>query len=515
MQRTNAPVLVFVLSEASPVLAQRWIDEGKLPFLAQMAQRGGAGILRSSNPLITVQKLVDICTGRRAQQHGVFDSVQRDSRGRFQEVNRETIRCSTVWDIVDRHRRTCGISNLPLTWPPQRLNGYMISGQDSPVADRRIASPPELYQHLTRKFGRYRLKDIFPGGRRKEDYVELFPREIDWQCDVLAELIAARPCDFFMTFISATAMAQHYFWSDMEAAEKDDPYAGMIESVYRRLDAQLARLARLAGPQARTFVISECGAGSLKSGVNINAWLHEHDFLQYRRTDQSTRYRTRALTTAVNSAKRYVPEAVKSMVAGYLPALKARAESYMAVGDVDWSKTTAYSRGKEGAIYVNLAGREPNGIVPADQYRRITASIVEQLDELVDPETGKPAVRKVCNKHEFYPACTHPGAPDLVIEWVNGMYMPTEAYRLSNQVFGPRWRANMTWPTSGSHRLEGIFFAQGPGIDAGYRVSEANALDLLPTWLRMLGIPVPDNLPGRVLEYCCRDHPGRVNPDTS
>ena len=80
-----------------------------------------------------------------------------------------------------------------------------------------------------------------------------------------------------------------------------------------------------------------------------------------------------------------------------------------------------------------------------------------------------------------------------------------EANRQSNQVFGPRWRANMKWPTSGSHRRKGIFFAQGPGIDANYRVNDAQILDLFPTWLRMLEIPVPGDLPGGVLEFCCRD----------
>jgi predicted AlkP superfamily phosphohydrolase/phosphomutase len=515
MPTTNAPILVFVLSEASPVLAQRWIDAGKLPFLARMAQCGCAGALQGNLPFITVQVFADIFTGRRAQHHGVFDFVQRDRRGRFQETDRRTIGCSTLWDIVDRSQRTCGIVNLPLTWPPRPLRGYMISGQDSPVVDRRIASPPELYEQLTRKFGRYRLKDIFPGGRSKEDYLGLFPREIDWQCDVLAELIAARPCDLFMTFFSATAMAQHYFWSDMDAAEKDNPHSSTIESVYRRLDAQLARLARLAGPHARIFVISECGAGPLKYGVDLNAWLHEQGFLKYQHPDSGARFRTRALAAAVSSAKRYLPEAAKSLVAGQFPGLMARAENYLAVAGVDWSKTTAYSRGKEGAIYLNLIGRESDGIVPADQYSRTIAKIAGRLNELRDPETGDTAVNKVYTKDELYPGCTHPGAPDLVIDWMNGRYMPTEVNRRSNQVFGPRWRANMNWPTSGSHRPKGIFFAQGPGIEVGYRVESANTLDLLPTWLRMLDIPVPDRLPGRALDFCCRDHFESLNHTAS
>jgi predicted AlkP superfamily phosphohydrolase/phosphomutase len=505
MARRNAPILVFVLSEASPILAQRWIDAGKLPFLAQMARAGCAGTLENCASLITTQMFADLYTGRGAQQHGIFDCIQRDSHGRFREMNRGMIGCDTLWDVIDQNRRTCGMVNLPLTWPPQSLNGYMISGQDSPSVDRGIASPPDLYDTLIRKFGRYHLKDIFPGGRSKRDYLELFPQEIDWQSDVVAELITRHPCDFFMTFFSATAMAQHYFWSDMEGAQKEDRYSDLIESVYRRLDTQLARLARLAGPEARIFVVSECGAGPLQAGVNINAWLQSQGFLLHLRPDQDGGYRTRALSAAIGTAKRHLPESIKSFLVRQLPGLKAGAESYMLVSDVDWSTTTAYSRGKEGSIFVNLAGREPNGIVTAENYSRVVDRIAAQLSQLIDPGTGKPAVTKVYRREELYPGCTNPGAPDLTVEWVNSMYMPMEANRRSNQVFGPRWRANMKWPTSGSHRRKGIFFAQGPGIDADHRVNDAQILDLFPTWLRMLEIPVPDDLPGGVLEYCCRD----------
>jgi predicted AlkP superfamily phosphohydrolase/phosphomutase len=503
MCRKN-PVLVFVLSEASPVLVQKWLDAGKLPFLDGMAQRGCAGTMESGIPLITSQMFADLYTGRRAQQHGIFDFSQKDCHGYFRETNREMIGCETIWDVIEQNHGTCGIVNLPLTWPPKSMNGYMISGQESPVVDRSIASPPELYDALVRRFGRYHLKDIFPGGRGKQDYLELFPREIDRQSAVLAELITRHPCDFFMAFFGATAMAQHYFWSDMDVADEDDPYGRLIESVYRRIDSQLARLAQLAGPDARIFVISECGAGPLESGVNINAWLKGQGFLHYLRPDSDARYRTRALSSAIGVAKKHLPEGIKSILVRQFPGLKASAESYMAVSDIDWSRTTAYSRGKEGTIFVNLAGREPSGIVSTEHYPAVVDRIVEELGRLMDPGTGRPAVSRAYRRDELYPGCTDPGAPDIVVEWVNGRYMPMEANRQSDQVFGPRWRANMKWPTSGSHRRKGILFAQGPGIDAGYRVTDARIADLFPTWLRMLDIPVQGDLPGRVLEFCCR-----------
>ena len=507
--RSAAPVFVFVVSEMSPVLVERWVAGGKLPFFARMARTGSAGALRAHFPFVTVQAFADIFTGRRAQQHGIFDYLQRGEDGRFREATRDGIRCDALWDLLERAGRSCGLVNLPLNWPPRELRGYMIAGQDSPVADRTIAAPPALYDALTRKLGRYRLKDIFPGGRHKHDYLALFPEELAWQEALLAELVSEHRCDFFMTFLSAAAMAQHYFWTDMEQAAPGDPYAGLIEAVYRGIDAQLGRLAERAGAGARIFVISECGAGPLKYGVDLNAWLQQNGFLHYRTSAAQTRWRAELVETLLKTAKRHLPERLKSLAARRLPALKAQSESYLAVSEIDWSATCAYSRGKEGAIFVNLAGREPHGsVAPGQPYEDVVARLTQELCRLVDPDTGEAAVVGVHRREELYPGCRHPGAPDLLVEWVDAKYMPTETQRRSaGPVFGPRWRANMRWPTSGSHRDDGIFFAQGPGIEAGHRVADATTLDLLPTWLRMLDVPLPADLPGQVLEYCCGEAP--------
>jgi arylsulfatase A-like enzyme len=90
-------------------------------------------------------------------------------------------------------------------------------------------------------------------------------------------------------------------------------------------------------------------------------------------------------------------------------------------------------------------------------------------------------------------------APDLVVDWKDGAYMTTERAGSGNAVFGERWRKGMSWPTTGSHRHDGTFIAAGPGIALGKRIGPASHFDLLPTWLSILGQPVPAGLKGRVL----------------
>lgn len=80
------------------------------------------------------------------------------------------------------------------------------------------------------------------------------------------------------------------------------------------------------------------------------------------------------------------------------------------------------------------------------------------------------------------------------------MYMPAEQQQERDRVFVTRYREGMSWPTSGSHRLEGVLLASGPRIRPDTKISGATVFDLLPTWLRLLDQPIPEGLEGRVIE---------------
>jgi predicted AlkP superfamily phosphohydrolase/phosphomutase len=218
-----------------------------------------------------------ILTGRNPGQHGVFDFWQRGPDGRFRVVNGAMLRAQPIWQLLSQHGLRCGIVNVPITYPPQPLNGFVISGEEAPGAHRSIAWPAGVYDEVVAAFGRYRLKDIFPGGRRKEDYLTLIDEDVRKQTEVVEYLLRRKPWNFFMVFFSATAISQHYFWSDMEAADPNNPFRTVIPSAYRSIDNALGRLIDTAGPDTTVFIISDCGAGPLQSGVHWSGkgYLHE------------------------------------------------------------------------------------------------------------------------------------------------------------------------------------------------------------------------------------------------
>jgi predicted AlkP superfamily phosphohydrolase/phosphomutase len=316
-------------------------------------------------------------------------------------------------------------------------------------------------------------------------------------------VLAEKEWDFAMLFYSASAIAQHYFWADMESQVATNPYSQVIRTAYEALDTAVGRLVSAAGPQTCVFVISDCGAGPLISGVQVNTFLRKEGFLSYKQsasTAASRRLVSRLRTSVQGSLQKWLPKSWYYTVNHRLPGLKVWVQSYLADSDIDWSKTQAFCRGKEGDLFINLKGRDPYGIVePGQQYESVRSAIIARLEALTDPATGCKAVDRVHRAEELYRGPMLDWAPDLIIAWRDNAYMPTEHDRDKDSIFVTRWREYMNWPTSGGHRLEGVLVACGPGICRGATVTGAGIIDLVPTWLHCLRQDVPGDLEGRVI----------------
>jgi predicted AlkP superfamily phosphohydrolase/phosphomutase len=493
-------VLVIVLAEATLDLVEPWARAGRLPAFARLMAEGTSGPLRSALPLVTPQMIGTLVTGKDAGRHGLFDFWQRGADGRFREVHAGNLQEPPLWRLLERRGLRSGVVNVPITYPPEPIAGFMIAGQDAPAADRSIATPPELFDQLVGRFGPYQVKDIFPGGRRKQDYLALIEDNVRWQTDVLAHLVARPDWDFLLAFYSATAMAQHYFWADMEDEDASNPYRDVIERTYVALDEAIARLMHAAGPDVQVFVMSECGAGRLQSGVQLNTLLEKEGFLVRKRGASKHLASGRQVGALRRAVKRYMPARLRGWASRRLPGLLGALEARESLGSVDWARSRAYARGKEGAIFVNLQGREPHGIVAAgDEYHRVRAGLKERLAALIDPATGLRAVERVFYPEELYAGPMLQHAPDLVIAWHDTAYIPTEEETVPDAVFVPRRRAGMSWPTTGSHRRDGMLLCAGPGIGRGARIEGARLVDLAPTWFACLGQQPEPDFSGRVL----------------
>ena len=483
-------LVVLAFSEASPQLIDKYCAAGVMPYLSDLRKTAALAHTRYHVPfLLTPQMWATILTGRGAGSHGIFDYWQRNCNGVFIETHGGDIRGPCVWDVLEAHGVASGVVNVPLTYPPPRTSAFAISGQDAPGPHVSMTWPPELYKELEYAFGPYHHKDIFPGPYDKSNYGAVIHAETMRQIEVFAYLLARSDWHFMILYASATAFAQHYFWDDIDKLSAPD----VVKCTFADVDAMIRRTHSDLRSGDALIIMSECGAGPLVKGVRLNSWLEQEGLLARRRANPGLR--ARLLRSARTAAPQYIPRRLLH-VANRSP-LKRWMQELIVTNSIDWRRTLAFHRGKgEGNIYINLVGRDPNGIVARADYESLREKIISSLLTLIDPSTGRPAARGVHRREELFNGEIET-APDLIVEWEDFQYMPAESLDTNASVFGPRIREYMSWPTTGSHRPEGFFLAASDEIGLCTLDAPVDLLDLAPTWLDFLGVPKPDFMEGK------------------
>jgi predicted AlkP superfamily phosphohydrolase/phosphomutase len=180
---------------------------------------------------------------------------------------------------------------------------------------------------------------------------------------------------------------------------------------------------------------------------------------------------------------------------------------------IDWSNTAAYSFGYYGQIYINLRGREPEGIVPPEAYEALRDEIARRMMAIIDPEDGRPVVDRVYRKEELYHGRFLDEAPDLLAIMRGLTYITRMGYEFAGER-GVLFREPYTDETGG-HRLEGILLAAGPDIRPG-ALPERPIVDLTPTLLQLQGCVIPEYMEPPIAEMLTdafrAEHPPAVVP---
>jgi predicted AlkP superfamily phosphohydrolase/phosphomutase len=260
-----------------------------------------------------------------------------------------------------------------------------------------------------------------------------------------------------------------------------------------------------AAPGATVFVTSDHGFGSETKMVHLNNWLEREGTLRFKggvagRIKKAT---FRLGLTADNIINLLAKLRLERLFTGVSRTTKAGIFSrfFLSYGDIDWSRTQAYARGQIGQIFLNVRGREPHGIVePGAEYERVRAGIIERLMQLRDPDTNELIVERCHVRESLYEGAHADSAPDIVIDWKNMEYWAFDVISGGRKVIGPNLKTR-----SGGHRMNGIFLAHGPAIASGAEARDANIVDVAPTLLQALGLPVPEHMDGRVLTEIFRE----------
>jgi len=515
-------VMVIGLDGATFDLIDPWVKEGRLPNLARCLDKGTRTRLRSTPLSNSAQAWSSFITGKNPGKHGIYDFFEpkRDDYGiRF--INASFRKGNTLWRILSEAGKSVGVINVPITYPAEEVNGFFIPGLDAPGVDKdNFSYPSGIVQTLQENAGGYILEaGIWGYIRRGEPHlaVEKLLESIEVRTRAAIFLLKRYQPDFFMVVFTESDKVQHHFWKYMDPERReseiyaDKPYAQAILKVYQRIDQSIGELLNETGENSTTFIMSDHGAGPAgNKTMFINKWLSGIGLLAYESNGSIVRKGKRVLRQILSVTdevvKKRLSRRMKERLIRYFPELRNRVDSLLSLQGIDWSRTYAYSRENHPAIFINLKGREPSGIVSQGrEYEEICRKIIKELGKIRCPETNEKVVGRVFRKEEVYSGEELYRAPDIIFEWKNHSYVHRPSEPGTNNGFLRRLsqeeleRSENLIRPSGIHRDHGILISFGKHIKNEKGLPEASIMDLAPTILYRSGIPVPSDMDGRVL----------------
>ncbi len=516
---TTKRVLVVGLDGATFDLILPWIKTGKLPCLHDMMENGAHGELTSTIPVLTPPAWSSFMTGQNPGKHGIISFFARENNGYNVEVANSTYRSTReIWTILGESGKKVGVVNVPLTYPPKKVNGVMITGMMTPPESDNFTYPGFLKEEVKKVVGEGALNPSFTYLEREEVFLNDLFESTDRLAKISSHLIKKYKLDLFMVVFNGTDYIQHRFWGYIDPshpkyrADKFEKYQKIFLSYYQRLDEIIGELSRLAGEDATVIVMSDHGAGPLRKYIHINSWLMRTGFLSMK-GGLVTRIKRFMYKIGVNPEKVY-----NALFKAHIGDLGIKADKvngklrfllkhlFLSFSDVRWRKTEAYSIGS-GLIYINLKGRDPLGAVnPGEEYETLRERLIRRLCRLRDPETGEHVIEKVYRKEEVYAGPHLDTAPDLVFLPKEG-YMTFEGYE-----FGADSVVTRAEAVSGAHRPNGILLMKGPEIKRGVELRNINIVDVAPTMLQIFGSPIPTDMDGKVLVDVLNPFHLKLNP---
>lgn len=442
------------------------------------------GALRSSHPPITVPAWAVMTTGKDPGEIGLYGFRNRRDHGYgpLALASSAGLSGDAVWEIAGRHGKRSIVVGVPPSYPPRAIPGVMVSCFLTPAGARCFTYPCELGEQIARIAGGYvfdveGFRDATPAV-----LVERVTQMTRKRFQVARHLLQTVPWDLFMMVEMGPDRLHHGLWRYIDPAHPAYEPGGAIEAAvkgyYTLLDEQLGELLDLVGAETAVLVVSDHGAKRLQGTVRFNDWLIARRHLRLLQVPDS--------------------------VVGLAPEM------------VDWRRTRAWGDGGYyGRLFLNVRGREPEGCVDPRDYERVRTDLLAEIGAM---EMGAEAHRP----EDLY-RCLRGVAPDLLV------YFGDLSWRALGSV---GWREVAAPSEEGAdganHDWDGIFvlrvaagdrarrkaIAGDAVVDPGAARCDAEAsglgrcrvtglclLDVAPTILAALGVPIPPQMRGRPVKW--------------
>jgi predicted AlkP superfamily phosphohydrolase/phosphomutase len=465
-KKKSRKILIIGLDCAEPSLVfEKWRDE--LPTFRRLMENGAYGFLTSSIPCITVPAWSSMLSSKDPGTLGFYGFRNRAdySYDKMSIATGTAVKEKRVWDYLGEAGKQSIVVGVPQTYPIKPINGHLISSFLTPTVQKQYTHPNELRYEIDRVLSGQEY-DVDVRNFRTEDKDNLLQQIYDMtekRSKVLNYLIREKPWDFFMFVEMGVDRIHHGFWKyhdpEHRQYEAGNKYENAIKEYYQYIDREVAGLLEAADDNTIVLVVSDHGAKRMDGGFCLNQWLHQEGYLVFK----------------------------EDMPTDGLVNLEKMA--------VDWEKTTAWGAGGYyGRLWLNVQGRESQGVIPKADYEQVRGEIIDKLESMVDHQ-GQP-LNTICYKPEDIYHKVRNVPSDLLIYFGNlhwrsvGSLGHKDIYTFEND----------TGPDDANHAQDGMIIYYDPKQHLnGQQLNGLQLMDVAPTVLHLMGLSVPDDMQGKVI----------------
>ena len=476
------------------------IERGELPNFRRLSQEGCEAVLESKYPPLTPPAWTSLSTGLKPAGHGVYDFWMYDDEPGSAVHHKARILTrrrggKAIWNILSEYGKQVLVINVPATYPPEPVNGIMVSGYMTPGEDVDFTYPSSFKEELFRVVPGYqidlpvnfreRLNIAGKAGALAGAVLHMTSERVK----LIMYLLKEKPWDFcYLAFVGPDRL-QHPFWEEVSALRPE------TNEYFRMLDDALGQILDLLGPDGQLFVVSDHGFCGHSSYFDINEYLYSKGLLSVhdasleqrrRKMNRAAQVRRFASRVGLRSLARRIKRKLK--MAGLWASSDFAPDGLErpALENIDWERTLAYVPSLSGTPggYVDIF------LSPAITEEQI-ADLREDLKRQRNPKNGKPLVDAIYTTEAYGQGPYELREPHLLV-------LPNEGVTFRLELGNERLWEELG-KSFGSHHKDGVFYAYGSAIKRGFKAPNAEIYDLVPTVLHAMNLPLPHTFDGRIL----------------
>ncbi len=498
MNEADRRLIVIGMDGGTFEVIDRLTARGRLPVIAGLTGRGARCVLESTVPPVTIPAWPSFYTGMNPAKFGAFDFFVRRDGLIERIVTRNDVRANSLWGILGRSGLRSIVMNVPGTFPPEAIDGILVSGMLTP-SGAGCAHPPSIRSFLDEASGGYVINESRSLARdpTSERFLPALEEVARKQARAFRALLDREPWRFGMIVFRGTDIVQHLLWNE----------PGRVDAFYETVDGIVGEI--LSGfDDAHVVVMSDHGFGSYHHTFDINRWLVREGYLRVKTVvvdeeeeigrlkgerpgEPSGEKRGMAsgallsgLAPAGDALKRILPPELRRLLVRLVP----QARSFP-----DVTHRVDHARSRAHALTPHVADANAVYILERGAAgRRLREEIAGKLRSLTDPHTGKKVFDGVFAREDIYHGEYLPQAPDLVLLPDDDVFLPAQITRRGG-IF-----ERLADPGS-RHRRDGVLIAAGPDGAPPGLPERASILDLAPSILRFFGLEVDEEMDGKVI----------------